>query len=365
MKSCIGLIVLIFPFHVLASVEADSLVRIYDDGETYVASPHLRVKSTIAKDSVEIGAGYAMDIVTSSSCDVRSWSSTGKIADTRREESADLGLNLQNGSFSAGYVQSDENDYHSKAFSAGMTRDFFEKNTTLDLGFSFGDDHVQSSKDSNLDQIMQNESMSLGLTQVLSPVSVIQLLYDFRIEKGFLNGPYRVARLLQDNGTVIGLPENTPLSRGRNSLALKYNYYLKGVGISFANTLRGYTDSWGVTSQTYEGRLSKGFGNSFSLTLNFRYYNQTAAGFYQDKYNLSSMGPYYTGNKTLSQYYTALVGLRPTVRLFKVIELYGKYEYYIEKFQNFTDVGNPLDAGDDKLYSITAQVIGVGLTGKF
>jgi hypothetical protein len=347
-----------------ADTKAESLVRYYSDGETTVASPHLKVKSGVARDSVTVGAGFAMDIITTSSVDVKSWSSTGTVKDNRLEYSGDVAFTLQDGSFSLGYIQSDENDYHSKAFNVGMSRDFFEKNTTLALGFNYSDEKVRSSKDSRLDEPVQVEMMSVSLTQVLSAISVAQILYDFRIEKGYLNGSYRVARVLQSDGSVVGLTENSPEIRQRNSVAFKYNYYFRSLGASLANSIRAYVDTWDVYSGTYEARLSKDYGKAWSMALNLRFYYQTAASFYQDKYTNETLKGFHTGNKTLSNYWSVNAGLRPTVRLGK-FELYGKIEYYIERFSNFTDVGNPTDPTDDKPYSLNAMIFGLGLIGKF
>src|SRR4051812_1854136 len=90
------------------NVNVESMARLYDDGETQVFSPHFHVDSTVANDSITVGAGYSMDVVTSSSADVRSWSSTGRISDTRREVEGDLKFNLESGSVSFGYIQSEE-----------------------------------------------------------------------------------------------------------------------------------------------------------------------------------------------------------------------------------------------------------------
>lgn len=356
---------LLLPFSAFAESKVESLVRNYSDGETEVISPHVKVRQAIKRDeSVHIGAGFAMDIITSSSVDVRSWSSTGTVKDSRLEYSGNLDFTLQDGTFSGGYLQSTENDYISKAFNVGMTRDFFEKNTTLALGFNYSDERVRSSKDSRLDELAVVEMMSISLTQVFSTDSVAQLLYDFRIEKGYLNGSYRLARVQQSDGSVVGLVENHPDIRQRSSLAFKYNKYLRGIGASLANSVRAYLDTWGVTSGTYEGRLSKEFGKNWSWAFNARFYYQTAASFYEDKYTAATLKGFYTGNKTLSNYWSAIAGLRPTYRFGK-FELYGKIEYYIERFTNFTDIGRPFDPNDDKAYQLNAYVVGLGLNAKF
>ena len=263
----------------------ETMVRVYNDTETQVISPHARVSSSVMKDSVLIGAGYAEDVVTSSSSDVRSWSSKGKISDLRKEEEGDVTLNLQNGSVTAYFIQSDENDYHSQTYGLSTTRDFFQKNTTLDMGVGLGVDHVGNSHEIGFDAPLQHQNVTLGVTQVFSPVSIGQLLYDFTAENGFLSGPYRLARLNQNDGTVIGIPENSPGSRIRHSIALKYNYFSRRLNSSLASVLRFYYDTWDVKSATFEERLSHDYGKKFTMTYNFRFYQQGQANFYDDKYD--------------------------------------------------------------------------------
>ena len=349
-----------------AEADVEAMVRVYNDSETLVISPHARVSASVGHDSVVLGAGYAEDVVTSSSTDVRSWSSKGTISDLRREESGDVTFNLQNGSVTGYYIQSDENDYHSQTYGLSTTRDFFQKNTTLDLGVGLGIDNVQNDRELGYNAYLTHQSVTLGVTQVFSPVSIAQILYDFNAESGYLSGPYRVARLDQGDGTVIGIPENSPASRIRNSLAFKYNHFFRSINSSLASTLRIYYDTWDVKSATIEERLSHDYGKHFSMTYNVRFYQQGQASFYQDKYNPNNLPVFFTGNKTLANYFTGLAGIRPEWHIGSGDwDTYVKVEYYIERFSNFTDVGNPTIASDDKLYSINALILGAGFSGKF
>lgn len=354
-----------FSISLRADTTFEAMSRYYNDGETKVLSPHARISSTILKDSVVIGAGYAMDVVTSSSSDVRSWSSKGIISDTRKEESGDVTFNLQNGSVTAYFIQSDENDYHSETYGLSTTRDFFQKNTTLDIGVGLGVDHVGNSHEIGFDVPMEHQNVTLGVTQVFSPESIGQVLYDFTAENGYLSGSYRLARLNQNDGTVIGIPENSPNSRIRQSIAFKYNHYFKGSGNSLASSLRFYYDTWDVKSATLEERLSHDYGKRFTLTYNLRFYQQGQANFYDDKYDPANLPVFFTGNKTLSTYFSGLAGVRPTFHFGKNWDAYAKIEYYTDRFKNFTDVGDPTIASDDKLYVINALIFGAGFSGTF
>ncbi len=81
---------------------------------------------------------------------------------------------------------------------------------------------------------------------------MIQLLYDLRVENGYTASPYRKARLLRADGTLSAVPENHPRTRNRNTIAIKYNYFLKPLGLATSSSVRFYTDSWKVMSWTLE-----------------------------------------------------------------------------------------------------------------
>jgi len=355
----------LFPFHVFAKVNSAALYRVYNDGATQVESPKLEVGSSFLKDRLNVNLGFAQDVISSASSDVVSYSSRDVITDKRTEGSGTLSYNMDDGNVGWSYVRSQENDYTSDIFSFAGTRDFFEKNTTFFASFSYGEDRISTSKDPDNKHLMTHESFSLALTQVLSRLSLVQLLADIRLEQGYLSSPYRLARLHNQNssGTVIGVPENHPLTRNRYAMTFKYNYFFTHLKLSTSSSLRLYNDNWGVKSGTLEERVSRKFTPKFELTLQGRYYKQTKADFYEDIYD--SLGPFFTGNKTLANMSAYLVGLRPTYNFTDEINFYTKYEYYRINYENHTALGKLLDASDDKLLDLTAHILGVGIEGSF
>lgn len=346
-----------------AAVKVESSVRQYDDSLTKVLSPNIDAEASFNKDHGKVRLGYGMDILTSASPDVISFG-TKEIKETRREFSFGTDYTLGSGSIGGGYVQSDENDYSSKNISFGGTRDFFEKNTVIGLGFSQSTDKILSSTDTSFLRDMQAQMYNISISQVTSKQGVLQLLYDFRIENGYTASPYRRARFRQPDGSVIPVAENHPRNRGRNAVTAKYNHYVAELIMATSTSLRFYFDTWGVRSWTLEERLTREFGKKFSLGLNFRYYRQAAASFYQDFYAANADG-YFTGNKTLAEYSSMLLGIRGNVVLSEKLSFFVKMEKYNQSFDNFTDVKNVATALDDAIFKIDATVYGVGLTGNF
>jgi len=351
-----------------AKVEASTLLRHYDDGDTTVTSPSIDVDTIFNNDKMKFSAGYASDILTSASSDVRTYGSRGvntKITDNRQEFSANFESAVPDGTMGLGYIQSDEKDYSSKIATFNGTREFFQKNTVVGLGFSSGYDVIGNAANPTFKRPMNHQVYSLSLTQVLSRVDILQLLYDFRVESGFVQSPYRRAKILGPNGTVTGENENHPRTRNRHALAAKYNYFYQPLELSLATTYRIYFDSWEVRSHTFEERLSRTFGRRFDLSLILRLYTQSRASFYRDYYTDADQLPFKTGNTTLSSYNSYLVGVRPQYNFSDKFTIYAKYEYYLQTFKDASDAGQLNTTSDDKKLSTNAQVAGFGINLKF
>lgn len=355
--------VLLFSGSAFAETDVQMLYRNYDDSRTVVTSPSLDLSSTFNNDQQKVSAGYAQDVVTSSSADVTTFSSSGTIHEERHEFSGGMETVVPDGTLAIGYVQSDEHDYHSKIVSAGGTREFFTKNTVVGFGFASGDDTINSSANPTFDERMRNQVYSLSLTQILSKKSLIQFLYDFRVENGYLASPYRKAKFDDGNGNITGRAEVHPRTRNRNAFAVKYNYFFDQYAISNANTYRLYQDSWGIMSHTLETRFTKDFGTKFSLGVALRFYMQNKAKFYSEYYDDSPV--FYTGNKTLATYSSYLISVRPAWNVTDHWTLYLKAETYQQKFKDAVDAYSLSTKSDDKSLGISAFVVGLGASIKF
>ena len=368
MKFTVVALLLFIAVTAKAETEVETIVRQYDDGRTYVLSPAVDASATFNNDTMTISAGTAQDLVSSSSADVVTFGSKGAdshIADRRYEYSGGFSSIIPDGTLAIGYIQSDENDYHSKTVTAGATREFNTKNTVVSFGFANGNDNIRSSSNKTFDEYMRNQTYSLSLTQVLSKVSLVQLIYDFRVENGYLASPYRRAKFEDPStGTISSRDENHPRTRNRNAFAVRYNYFIENWALSTASFYRYYTDSWGVSSHTIEERLTKEFSKKFQLAVSVRYYMQGKARFFQDYYE-DPTTPFYTGNNTLATYHSILFGLRPVYTVTDHFSIFAKIEDYEESFTDTSDAYQLNTKADDKPLAISAKVFGLGLSAHF
>lgn len=348
-----------------AAVEVEALFRQYGDSQTTVTSPTVEVSGTFHNDQMKLSAGHTQDLVTSASADVRTFSSKGTIEEHRFEYNAAFEALIPDGTMAIAYIQSDENDYSSRIVSAGGTREFFQKNTVVSFGFANGDDRITSVSNLAFDESMKHQVYSLSLTQILSRNSLIQFIYDFRVENGFIASPYRRAKIIDTgSGHISSRPENHPRTRNRNAWAVRYNYYSAPLMSTLATTYRLYQDSWGVLSHTLEERITREFGKNIDISFALRFYTQAQATFYSDYYN-DDPGPFYTGNNTLASYESYMASVRPSYRFKDGFTLYTKAEYFHQRFKNASDAGRLETLDDDKRLEISALVLGVGLSARF
>ena len=351
MKFGLILLGLILASEAQASVEASTQIRSYDDGETQVLSPAVDIDTTFNRDRMKFGVGATTDVLTSASSDVRTFSSKGKITDDRKEFTGDFEAAVEDGTIGIGYVQSDEKDYHSKIFSASGSKEFFQKNTVFRFGFANGQDRVEDTTDPDFSEPMNHQNYSLSVEQVVNKRSLMQVIYDLRIESGFVQSPYRRAKVKDVDGLI--------------QPSLKYNYFIERLRLALASTYRFYMDSWEVRSHTFEERLTRDIGNSFSLSFILRFYAQSSASFFKDYYLDTESAPFRTGNSTLSEHDAILLGIRPVWKLSDNWSIYGKFELYQQNFKAVSDAGNYFDPDDDKMLKTDAKIIGAGMTIKF
>lgn len=220
---------------------------------------------------------------------------------------------------SAGLGFSSEFDYQHIGANLGLTRDFNDRNTTMNFAVAFGNDTIKpvggirtpfsamgdavDDEESPANQLDSSDTKTvldvlLGFTQVLGRHSVLRLNYSYSDSSGYLTDPYKlltvvnpltgqpVARTPGPEGGASGvyLFENRPDSRKRQGLYAEVRQDFSGKVLQLG--YRYSTDDWEVDSNTLEARLRLPFGDSSYLEPHVRYYQQSAASFY--RYSLAN-----------------------------------------------------------------------------
>ncbi len=193
---------------------------------------------------------------------------------------------------------SKEFDFTSMGGSAQVTRDFNQKNTTLLLGLSAEVDSInpvggkpipfETMKPVGQTQPRSGGSDSksvidamLGVTQVVTRRTLMQVNYSLSSASGYLNDPYKMlSRINPSTGETIDyLYENRPDSRTKHALYWLTRYHLTRDVVSVA--YRYFLDDWGITSHTIDANYNWRFAKSHYLEPRLRFYSQSEADFYR------------------------------------------------------------------------------------
>lgn len=259
--------------------------------------------------------------------------------------------------YNVGANYSHEYDFDSNGFNLGLSKDLFNKNTTLSLGFNRESDTVNavggvpdglsanSQTSGRLSSDTKNENDILfGVTQIMTRQWLLQLNYSYASASGYQNDPYKIMSVVDSTGKSVDDPfvsgtgylylyENRPDTRKRQSLYLDSKYHLTEDMIDLS--YRYYTDDWGIKSSTLDLRYHMMVGESSYLEPHIRLYKQTQADFYKpflvsgvDVSNGKALDTYASSDPRLADFSANTIGLKYGYEIDQGTEFYVRYEIY-------------------------------------
>lgn len=330
----------------LPEERADALYHYYSGGGIDVQGPALLVRKNFA-EKYSVTASYYQDSISGASIDVVTNASA--YSETRNQFG--LGFDYLYGDtlMSISYTQSDENDYEARTLDVGLSHDFFGGMSTLAMGFSRGDDTVMR-VDTSFEDTVDRFQYRLGWTQILSPTFVAALSYEGISEEGFLNNPYRSARVLG-----ASVQERYPRTRTSNALGIQANKYWGDRSFVTRVKYRFYDDTWGITANNIEFMFSRRLSEKTEFGVGGRFYTQTAANFYSD--NFAQEFRYMARDKELSDFTSASIGGRISYELFRDRGRLAKGKVTLIFDRIHFDYDNFSDIRSGELYEFNANVI--------
>jgi len=185
---------------------------------------------------------------------------------------------------------SGEIDYVSMGLTAAYSQDFNNRNTTLTASLGFNNDMINPyggtpiefspmrvvNTSTNRDGDSETKTITdfmIGVTQVVSRKTLIQLNLSLSLVDGYQNDPYKIVTVVDDasNGlpaatflTVDDLSyvyEKRPDSRQKNIMFFKAVHHLEEDVINFS--YRYYSDDWGIKSHTLDLKYRYELANSY------------------------------------------------------------------------------------------------------
>ncbi len=197
---------------------------------------------------------------------------------------------------------SSESDYTSLGLSLQDAVDFNRKNTTLIFGSALTHDMIAPAN-STPDQTKDTVDLMLGLTQVLSPSTLLTLNLSVGQVTGFISDPYKVVEL---NGAITG--EKRPDTKDKQIVYLSLDQFIAPLNGTAEISLRHYQDSFGVTAETLTLEWFQKIGDHFILAPLLRYYDQTQADFYAVRF--TGNPEFYSSDYRISSFKALGYGVR-------------------------------------------------------
>jgi hypothetical protein len=287
-----------------------------------------------ASVSTKAGAAYqavnpGADVVT-----------TASVHDFRQSPSGGLTLRKGDVEYSATYTYGTENDYKSNSIFVAAKTEAYEHNTQFELSyarnFDLVCDRVQSANDApprfraledskgcfagglnRTRHALSIDGFQASWTQAWTPDFATQLIYTAQLLDGFQSNPYRSVIVAQG----LKAQEHHPEVRGRQALALRFNWFLRPIKTAVRLTGRVYRDTWDITSGTGELEVERYVVvEGLRVAVRGRYYKQSGAVFWSDDYTggdapAGPKGQYFTGDRELSPFWSLGLGVRLTYTL--------------------------------------------------
>ena len=235
---------------------------------------------------------------------------------------------------------SGENDYVSWAGAINDTWELNNKNTLLNFGWSHSYDRVLNTPFTYINhrQIKNSDDFVLGVSQLLTPGTVLNVNGTIGHVEGYLNDPYRSVVFeeagLDPNARVLLRGEQRPQTRDTQALLLSLTQAVPKLHASIEGSYRYYHDSYGIIANTAELTWFQKLGSVLVVSPSFRYYRQQAAHFYGtqfpgDPVNDPRRAPrFYSADYRLSFLEAFTVGLQTNIKLQDALDLHLGYQRY-------------------------------------
>lgn len=150
-------------------------------------------------------------------------------------------------------------------------------------------------------------SLGLGFSQILGKNVQGSLSLDLIQQKGLLSTPFQrvyfndVADSFIENFQLADAIEQLPDSRFKVAIGGRLNWYLSEI-ITLRTFYRYYFDDWGIYSHTVSAEVPIKITDKFTLYPSYRFYNQTAADYFNPHEIALSTNEFYTSDYDLSEY---------------------------------------------------------------
>lgn len=327
-----------------------------------VNAPQFYLLAPVGKDwSVEGSA--VIDSVSGASPRMHTARSSASVmGDERTAGDVKVTRYFSRAALSASLALSDEHDYQSTAVGLQGRWSTEDNNRTWTAGFGFSRDKIDNQSNgvnTAINQRKNTQEFMAGVTQVLTPLDIVQFNLTRGTGSGYFNDPYKNF-------------DSRPDSRNAWIALARWNHHLSNLDTTLRSSYRYYSDTFGVNSHTTELELVKPVG-LWTFTPGLRYYSQSAARFYFDPV-LDSQGAYneaatfqravaISGDRSADQRLAAFGAITLSMKVAYAFTPATTGDIKLDLYRQSASLR--MGGGSPGLAPMNARMIQVGLTHKF
>jgi len=304
---------------VLPDDRADILYHSYTGGGLTVDGPSVLVRKKFG-DNFSVAYNYYEDMISSASIDVITQASAYK--EVRKQNSLSVDAIHGKSTYSLGYIDSNEPDYKAKTAFGTVSQDMFGDLTTVSFGFTRGWDRV-GERGTTRNDPLDRSGWNVGLSQILTRNTVLNLNYEVTESDGMINNPYRQVRFCDQpppNCTSYTYQKEVyPKTRSGNAASATVKYYLPWRAAA-TGTYRFYSDTFGINANTGEIGYTQPVFHTWTLDSHLRYYQQSHASFYSDLFPYANSQNFMARDRELASFGSVTFGVG------------ASWEYHVNRF---------------------------------
>lgn len=259
---------------------------------------------------------------------------------------------FQRGSLTVGGSDSKESDYFSHAFSLSGSVSTEDKNTTFNFGIGRSNDRINVPDVGVINDHKTVTDFLFGVTQVVSPLDIVQLNLAYSTGQGYFSDPYK-------------FQDNRPRSKNIASIQARWNHNFTSLGGTGRLGYRYYSDSFSVKAHTLTAEYVQPLPQGWVVTPMLRLYSQSAASFYlnatnPDFPNFAPLSQIQSQDQRLSAFGGRSLGIKISNQLSPDLLLDMKYEYYKQRPE-----WRFFGSGSSDIEPFKASIFQVGVTYLF
>ncbi len=263
---------------------------------------------------------------------------TARVDDVRRGADFEAAFKLGRHRIAPRLAYSSEEDYESTTVSLSHQIDLNKRNTTLIFSLAHSRDNVGGFHLGHHRKRKDATDLLLGITQVLSPTTLVNATLSLGTADGYLSDPYKGFRFTRYPDPNALFPEKRPGHRTKQIVSTTLTQFVEPVEGSAELTYRFYHDSHELIGHTITLEWFQSVGRHLIVAPLLRYYRQSEAAFYRrsfdadpsDTENPSAVPipQFYSADYRLSALQSWTFGLGATVKIGQHLRIDAAYKRY-------------------------------------